>query len=272
MYISLGLALTILYFYAIEPFAFELQVPTDITAQVPSRFNWTRQSNDTLPIGINIGNKGDCSKTVDPNTRHPFIWKIDLNASNGSKQFYWNWPGQIQLCAYSYAQPLDGQGDTPKDVRLIASSANITVSLVQPTVIFTTNTIIGPTSSGQGIAATTSATEARRHISKGGIASIVLGIIVILGLFIGLFVVYRRLRNRKRLHDFHRERMVLAAQASRVASPDMVIPRKHVSATLSDRTSVDHSQSAPYYTFPGEKNGQKSYGEDVLAPVRLVRD
>ncbi|EEB90260.1 hypothetical protein MPER_11552 [Moniliophthora perniciosa FA553] len=267
------LALTILY--TIESFAFELQVPSNTTIFKPTTLNTASQSGDPQNIGIiwveDNENSGGCPANPIEFWQNT-IKKIDLkklpdgsDTHQGSESFTLYITGQIRLCAYSYECQ-------PQNVTSLANSA-ITVDPpsinppTQKTATTITTTSPGPTATN---ARENTSPPKNRGLTGAGIGVVVLGIIVILGLLIGLlYLIYRRRRHRKCLNDFHKDRMVLAAQVPRIASPESVIPKKHVSQTITLSDS-DHSQSVPFYTFPGEKDGQRSYGEGSLAPLRSM--
>ncbi|ESK85749.1 hypothetical protein Moror_2458 [Moniliophthora roreri MCA 2997] len=91
-----------------------------------------------------------------------------------------------------------------------------------------------------------SSTQGSPNLSDGDIAGIVVGIAAFLALLAGLYLVYRRLRNRKGVSTFDQERMVRAQvplASTRVASPTVQ------ETVISKETSASQSVS----TLPGPK-------------------
>ncbi|KAI3611041.1 hypothetical protein WG66_013701 [Moniliophthora roreri] len=164
-------------------------------------------------------------------------------------------PGAVKLCAYSYEitagtpqiPVIPGPGDH-------GNNGNHHRHGEKPNSTSTT------TPSGSDPSAST-------KLSGGDIAGIVVGIVGFLGfLLLGLYLVYRRLRHRKRVEAFHRERMVsqqAQTQTFRVSSPT-TNQLSHI-----QKGNLGPDPSTSFLTLPKDKEGfgQKSAVDGSSAPV-----
>ncbi|ESK83630.1 hypothetical protein Moror_12019 [Moniliophthora roreri MCA 2997] len=210
-YPSFRLAL-ILAFASIQIFAFELQVPSNISTSVPTPLNWTWQNGD--PEKIIVFSKdsneymGGCQQTPGDNLHRQsnVVALIDIGAStlenghrSGQEMITEKTPGYFFLCAYGFQSSPDhdhGIGYGPKNTTatLVASTANITVgdSSDSPAPTLTGPSMTAPAPTGPSI------TPTSRSIPLPGIiaGAVLGGIAVTLFIMIGSCI-YRRKSKQK---------------------------------------------------------------------------
>ncbi|KAL0058890.1 hypothetical protein AAF712_014404 [Marasmius tenuissimus] len=113
---------------------------------------------------------------------------------------------------YLQAYTFDNVRGRARNIQAIVNSSTFDALLQSPTTVSVTVSITSPTPT----ASTTQNAEGenaqgghhRRSLSPGATAGIVIGILAFLLMLAAAFVLYRRRRYRKRVQQFHQERMV----------------------------------------------------------------
>ncbi|KAK1224910.1 hypothetical protein PQX77_012150 [Marasmius sp. AFHP31] len=174
--------------------AFSIEVPLLVTVAETTKFKYTWTANDTRDRDNNTGVGIALFDARNPGVQSGRSSNVEAfenlrlggNEGNASVEFAVKRTGTFYLQAYTFE-------NSPTTV-------SVTISITYPT----------PTASTAQNAEGNNAQGGhhRRSLSPGATAGIVIGVLAFLLMLAAAFVFYRRRRYRKRVQQFHQERMV----------------------------------------------------------------